>query len=160
MKRWWHDVPQHHDLKLQSDATPGAEEEEDGADPFAAATAALAAQHAEDERTKAFLTVPIEFLKHGRMGEPHFRAVYCDLVRATLHYSSGSFPLDDILEVLPGRCTAVLKATSESASPDSLCLAIVAKGRTLDLQATNTKLRDQYVKALTRLIELYKQKKL
>ncbi len=153
-------MPQHHGQHLQSDAAPGAEEQEDGVDPFAAATAALAAQHAEDERTKAFLTVPVEFLKHGRMGEPHFRAVYLDLVRKALHYSSGSFSLDDILEVLPGRCTTVLKAASESASPENLCLAIVAKGRTLDLQATNTQLRDQYVKALTRILELHKLKKL
>lgn len=85
------------------------------------------------------------FVKHGRMGRPHLRYVWCDgdllgihwraIGSGRTHTGKGSMPLASVLDVVPGRNTAVFARNSGGHSGrDQACFSLVAADRTLDLE--------------------------
>ena len=101
------------------------------------------------------------FLKHGKRGSPHRRYVWVSgaldavLWKALTRGSKTkkAIPTSDLLSVETGHATAVLgrKGVAKHSSADR-CFSLVAKGRTLDLEADSEATRDQWVAAFEWLV--------
>lgn len=100
-----------------------------------------------------------KFLKYGRSGAPHIKYV-CVNVLGNLFWDNAPIDpcrlepcetfvkLKDIVQVMKGKQTEVLKRKVAERAPDWLCFSITTSDRTVDFQAVNIKERELWVRAI------------
>jgi hypothetical protein len=122
--------------------------------------AAAAARAAELEAAAHFLQVArhgCTFWKHGRSGQPHERTVRLEVHSSTdeLRFDWGSDRMvvrrSDARLLLGKQSDVMQRDTARRSKPD-LCFSVVGPQRTLDLEARNKELRQQWVEGLTALL--------
>jgi len=138
----------------------------------------LAAAEERAAKINAMLhsTQGTEFLKYGRLGKPHVRRVRVIANRPNpqlrksdgnginrvksdislssalgkLDWSTGNLPLDTVISIEVGKKTKVFSRALNVS--DTLCFSIICKTRTLDLQASTTQIRDDWVFGLNNIL--------
>jgi myosin VI len=100
-----------------------------------------------------------KFLKYGKRGNPHIKHIAVNVL-GNLHWagdpidskkmmpSTTYVKLKDVVRVVKGKTTSVMKRSVAKKAPEYLCFSVVTPDRTLDLQAHNLEQRDLWVKAL------------
>jgi hypothetical protein len=103
------------------------------------------------------------FNKHGRQGQPHPRLLWLDVTQNELglrwgkpsngidhHEASHWLSLGDVLSVVRGRNTPVLKRSAK-ASAENRCWSLIAGTRTLDFESPNQDVAEMWANGLFRL---------
>jgi len=85
-----------------------------------------------------------EFIKHGRRGKPHTRLLKIDIASGMVDWTTGRVCLDECLDIVKGKQTAVFKDKNCATVDDAVCLSILLSDRTLDLQAKSPAERDSW----------------
>ena len=116
------------------------------------------------------LSEPTEFVKHGRMGNPHRRIVFLspdqsslcwrkaagsDLQRVSLVADPDS---DQEVTIVAGATTAVFRRTGVPGM-DHCCFSIVTRERSLDLQTSSEEERDNWVLHLTSILAFHSHRR-
>lgn len=122
--------------------------------------AAAAARAAELEAAAHFLQVArhgCTFWKHGRSGQPHERTVKLEVHSATdeLRFDWGSDRMvvrRSDARLLLGKQSDVLQRDTARRSKPDLCFTVAGPQRTLDLEARNKEMRQQWVEGITALL--------
>ena len=108
-----------------------------------------------------------ELLKYGKYGSPHVRWFQVQLVNGLARLSWGeprhktggslnlskSIRMNDILDVKPGKATAVFRqrGNDKLATDAEKCFSILTQKRSLDLQAKDAQERDRWVRGLRQI---------
>ena len=115
----------------------------------------LLARHDEAVRC---LSEPAEFLKHGRMGQPHMRVVFLSPDQSSLCWRKaagadlqGSMLDADGVNVVSGMTPAVFQRSGKPGT-EHCCFSVTGDERTLDLQCTTTEERDFWVLHLRNIL--------
>lgn len=90
---------------------------------------------------RALLTTGAVFLKHGRMGRPHPRFVWCSSDLRTVYWRAvgstairGAIDARAITEVRAGQHSHVFERATGKAGREAACFSLIAPDRTLDLE--------------------------
>ena len=113
-------------------------------------------------KVRAMLVEGTVFRKHGRSGWPHPRMVRLSEGLGLVHWHKvdnqsrvENLPIVDVISIKVGQETDVFRRSGDPEKKD-LCFSIVTKTRTLDLEAETRDMRDQWVNALTVVVEYLK----
>jgi hypothetical protein len=81
--------------------------------------------------------------QHGRQGKPHVRLIR---VRGLLiDWGSGSIEFGAVQQIVSGKQCDVIRAAGDDVAPPALCFSVIAKDRSLALQAASPDERDRWV---------------
>lgn len=113
---------------------------------------------AELQDSQIVLATGAHFLKHGRMGKPHRRFIYISANGSIFVCKENTrVPQDDdhvlslpaVVDILTGKKTKEFQRDTAKTAKEENCFSIVAKKKTLNLEAASERQRNEWVRALT-----------
>ena len=114
------------------------------------------------DKAREILIDGFVFKKYGRMGKPHFRCVWLNgnkISWKNIENNSigGSIPLAEIKEIMEGRNSSQFKRFPKAGKvQEASSFTIVGDKRTLDLEANEPKKKENFLKALTIILDNFK----